>query len=991
MWSDLQARAPGSATMMLRGGVVLGVLLMVGLAVLLHEDRQARIAAAQRQSIALATGVDRLLHYGLRNIERAMLGIAADAVAWSTVESQHAEAQLVESIGGVVGRQSELHSIVLVDAAGRSLSRGEGDPSLPDWAAHSSPEDRLVVGPLQRVDGPDGWWLRLALPFDGERWLLARLRIGEIDRMIRDLDIGRDGSVTVLSRDGTVLARLQSGDEESFVGRRIRLPKGLQGPEGTTSLQMVSELDGIERTAGFSAVSGYAVVVAAGIGIDEALAPWHRHVIIVVGLALLYWAGLAYLVHRLSAAGRVRAELLAELEAQAQWLDQAQQAARIGVWRMVGEDQKIRVSEHTAAMFGFEPVAMVLPADHFFERMHPDDRSRVEREFAEMQQTGAAYVTEYRVLLDDGGERWISARGGRISDSGGQQRITGTVVDITRQREAQLRIERAEAQFRALFERNPLPFWVFDPETLRFLAVNEAAVAAYGYSVEEFLAMTILDIRPVGEADAVLESMRARQADEDADGIWTHQRKDGSRFDVRVFSSGIEFAGRRARLVLAEDVSDRVAYERDLAWRASHDASTGLPTLASLTEQLDALHGDIGDSAGSRYVVAYVRLRDLELVAPTLGRRTSETLLREIAARISLVGEEFGMAGYWPGESFVVVALDATRRSALLAALEAIIAAPVEIEGGAHPIEASIGIAEGPEPGEDADQVVGHAALAALHAWQEQVPTLPYARAMAEEAAERVALARRLRDALRNEEFELHYQPIRRLWDNRIVAVEALLRWRQDDGTYVPPGVFVPLAEASGLIVPIGRWVLEQAARDHVRMTGQGWGHVAIAVNVSAVQLLADNVAETICRLQREHGLPRDSLHVELTESVVVRRPHAARACMQELRAAGVKISIDDFGTGFSSMAYLRNLPLDCLKIDRSFVSGVHADQRNATICRALIALARGLGLGTIAEGVEHADELEWLTHNGCDQAQGYHLGRPAPLERLLGSTRDAA
>jgi PAS domain S-box-containing protein len=988
MESWFQPRVTGSAATVLRVGTALGLLLMLGLALLLQLDRQARVEAAHRQSLALATGVDRLLHYGLRNLERAMGGIAADAVAWSVAAPDQAEALLEDAIDGVVSRHGELHSIVLVDARGNALSTGRGDPELPQWSARAPRDARLVVGPLQPAEGEEGWWLRLAFPFEDGRWLLSRLRTGEIGRMIHDLDIGRDGSVTVLDRDGVVLARVQQDEGLGFEGRRIRLPDAISRAAGTVSVQMVSQLDGIERTAGFSANSGYDVVVAAGIGLNEALSPWYRLAAIGLVLALLYWFGLAFLVHRLSTAERARAALLGELEAQTEWLDQAQQAARMGVWRIISDDRKVQMSAHTAALFGFEPVATVLPAERLFARMHPEDRPRVERQFAEAERTGTPYVAEYRVLLDDGRERWISARGGLAADGGAQRRFTGTVVDVTERREAQARIERAEAQFRALFERNPLPFWVFDSKTLRFLAVNQSAVAAYGYSAEQFLSMTILDIRPQADVGAVLESMRGRGHDDDVNGIWTHVRQDGSHFDVRIFSSAIEFGGRPARLVLAEDISDRVAYERDLAWRATHDSATGLSSLAALTDQLEARGAD-GD--GRRYVVAYVRLRDLELVAPTLGRRTGELLLREVASRIALIGDRYGMAGYWPGESFVVVALDPADRDALLRELEEMIAMPAEIEGGAHPIEASIGIAEGPEHGESAEQVIGHAALAALRAWREQIPMLPYHHSMATQAAERMALARRMREALERNQFEIHYQPIHRLSDGKVVAIEALLRWRQADGSYVSPGVFVPLAETSGLIVPIGHWVLEQAARSHARLAGRGHGDIAIAVNVSAVQLFADDVADAMRELQRRYKLPAGALHVELTESVVVRRPQAARACMQELRAAGIPISIDDFGTGFSSMAYLRDLPLDCLKIDRGFVHGVHADQRNASICRALIALARGLGLGTIAEGVESADDLDWLRRNGCDQAQGYHLGRPAPLDDLLDAIRHAA
>ena len=543
-------------------------------------------------------------------------------------------------------------------------------------------------------------------------------------------------------------------------------------------------------------------------------------------------------------------------------------------------------------------------------------------------------------------------------------------------------------QFRALFERNPLPFWVFDERTLRFLAVNEAAVASYGYSEDEFRAMTILDIRPQADQDEVAASMERRGPDQDVNGVWTHLRRDGSRLDVRVFSSSIEFGGRPARLVLAEDVSDRVAYERDLAWRATHDPTTGLSTLVALTAELDARRAA---DPSLRYVVAFMRLREMERLAPTLGQRISEALLRQIAGRVEEVGREYGMAAYWPGQSFVVVALDPGKLPALMGALERLVDTPVELEGGAHPIEASIGIAEGPDPEEAAEQVVGHAALAAIQAWHEQVPTMAYDRTMAVQAAERLLLARRIREALDRCEFELHFQPIKRLSDGRIVALEALLRWRQAEGGFVPPDVFIPLAEASGLIVPIGRWTLEQAALSHVRLAECGLDNVSIAVNVSPVQLLADNVLDVIRELRQRHSIPRGALHVELTESVLMRRPQVARMRMLELRVAGVRISIDDFGTGFSSMAYLRNLPLDYIKIDRAFVRDVHVDARNASICRALISLAHGLGLGAIAEGVESAEELAWLAGQGCDQAQGFHIGRPAPLEQVIGLLRDAA
>src|SRR5690606_16604090 len=555
---------------------------------------------------------------------------------------------------------------------------------------------------------------------------------------------------------GVVLMRTPPVGDIPIVGHQVQLPQALLDGATRTLTRSVSQLDGIERARGFSAGSGFGLVVAAGISLDEVLAGWYRLLEIAGVLSLLYWIGLAYLVHRLRLAEQKHAVLVDELEAQADWLDQAQRAANTGVWRIEADGGQIRVSAHTASMYGLEPVESVSEMAKVFDRVHEEDRERVIAEFTRSRQSGEPFLSEYRVVLPDNRVRWIAARGGLAGDDArGLTRFTGTVVDVTDRHHARARVARAEAQFRALFERNPLPFWVFDAESLRFLAVNEAAVEAYGYSVDEFMSMTILDIRPPDHDVQVLESMRKRSRDADSDGVWTHQRRDGSQFKARVFSSGIEFNGPPARLVLAEDISDRVAYERELAWRATHDPTTGLRTVAALISELDGF-GLAGRT--QRYVVAFVRLRELERLAPTMGQRISEALLREIAARIERIGDEYGMAGYWPGQSFVVVAHDRGRRPGLLAALEAMIDTPVELEeGGAHPIEASIGIAEGPEAGEGAEQVVGHAALAAIQAWQEQVPTMAYDRIMAVQAGERVVLARRIREALDRDEFELHF------------------------------------------------------------------------------------------------------------------------------------------------------------------------------------------------------------------------------------------
>ena len=961
-------------------GVLLGLSIGLGLLILVLQDRNARVEAARRQSMALATGADRLLHYELRNLERAMTGIAADANAYAGTVPEQAHRLLSDAIEGVVSRHPELESIGLYDERGAPLTRVAPDPALPAWIAgadRSVPPQRLRLGKLQAGES-GGWVVPIALETGNGRWLVARLRTSELQGMVSRLDTGREGAVGVTDRTGVVLAH--SGGQGGYVGRQVPLPASLV-PGGTHSLPQASRLDGVSRMSSFSEVSGYPMVVAAGIGMREVLAPWRQLATMAGVLMLLYWLCLLYLVRRMHGAESAREKMLEELEAQENWLRQAQLAARSGVWRIDPESGRVHASEQAAELFGFPPVAGPLPVESFIERVHAEDRARVADAFSVASESGSAFHYEYRILLPTGGERWISARGAPFADGRGRARMTGTIVDITERRDEQQRLQRAELQFRELFDRNPLPFWVFDVATLRFLAVNAAALRSYGYSRDEFLAMTILDIRPRSETGVVRASMHEPEEEGGPERVWTHLTRDGRLLSVNVHSSNIQFNDRQARLVLAEDVGERIAYERDLAWRATHDPTTGLLTLAALTERLDAMPRA---AAGGDYVIAYVQLRDLELVAPTLGRRAGEAILREAAQRFARVGTTYGYVAYVPGESFVIASLDGTRGDALTASLMMAIADPVQAESGSHPLEAWIGIAQGPVGAETAENVIGHAALAALQARGEHMPTMVYDCSMAEQASLRMALVGRLRNALSLDEFELFYQPIRRIADGRVVAMEALLRWRQAQGGYIPPMQFIPLCEESGLIVPIGAWVLEEAARAHAVLARHGMGDVAIAVNVSAVQFLADTLPEALRTLRERYALPRGALHLELTESVVLRRPDLATALMDELQGDGACISIDDFGTGFSSMAYLRDLPLDYLKVDRTFVHNVDTDPRNASICRALIELGQGLGLGIIAEGVETQAELEWLRAHGCDQAQGYHLGRPAPLEELL-------
>ncbi|URL60092.1 EAL domain-containing protein [Luteibacter flocculans] len=549
------------------------------------------------------------------------------------------------------------------------------------------------------------------------------------------------------------------------------------------------------------------------------------------------------------------------------------------------------------------------------------------------------------------------------------------------------RLADAEARFRLAFDRNPLPSWVFDTGTLAFLEVNEAAVRNYGYSREEFLAMRITDIRPPADQGALRETIEAlRQGgDGEPDRLWMHRRKDGSTLDVRIHAADIDLSGRTARLVLAEDVTERIRFERALTYRATHDVTTGLPNTEALVDYLD--HG-LGKDAW--YELFYVHLRGMDRVSDTFGLEVGRNVLRKVAARFGELAAAYGMVAHRPGDRFLLAIDDPGRRAAAMAALLAAVNEPVMLDDTSHTLDPQLGVASHPTDGAKAHQVIANAALAA-HVRTDVEPDGPkvFEPAMARHSVERLTLASRMRQAIEGGELDMHFQPIVDARTGAVCKLEALARWPQADGSFIPPDVFIPLCEETGLIVPLGQWVIETAARARVALVSHGF-ELPIAINISALQFQRADVAAQLQATARAYGLAPDALQVELTESSLMDRQHAVPT-LKKLGIEGIHVSLDDFGTGFSNMAYLRDLPIDALKIDRSFIVDIDADERAASICRSMIALARTLGMTVVAEGVERERQYAWLRENGCDQLQGYYFAVPMPMAVLAAHLRDRA
>lgn len=431
------------------------------------------------------------------------------------------------------------------------------------------------------------------------------------------------------------------------------------------------------------------------------------------------------------------------------------------------------------------------------------------------------------------------------------------------------------------------------------------------------------------------------------------------------------------------DASERHRYQTELAWQASHDALTGLPNRVAITQKIAAaIQRTERDS--TQVCVLLIDLDHFKVINDSLGHAMGDEVLKVIALRLSTLFSGDALVGRFGGDEFVAViphGIDHVARHDLLH----LIAEPVELMGGLRYVTPSIGIACFPQHGGDANTLLKNADLAMYGAKQQGRNTcVEYDRTLETDVDERLDVVSRLRRALDDGEFVLHFQPQFTADSRQLTGIEALVRWQHPEKGLLPPAQFIPICEESGLIIPLGRWVLREACRYHARLQQLGRADLSIAVNVSAGQFLRGDLLTDLRALRTEFALPSGAIELELTESVVMESPEVVIAVMQELRDLGVSMSLDDFGTGYSSLAYLKRLPLDRLKIDRAFVHDLPQDEDDAAICTSVIALASALGLRVVAEGVETNDQLEWLADHGCDEVQGYLMARPMPFDAWL-------
>jgi diguanylate cyclase (GGDEF)-like protein/PAS domain S-box-containing protein len=624
-------------------------------------------------------------------------------------------------------------------------------------------------------------------------------------------------------------------------------------------------------------------------------------------------------------------------------------------------------------------IASAHPLDFFGA---PEEKNLIQERIAKVLETGSATM-EVELLAADGKRIPHFFSGARIKMQG-RVCICGTAVDTTDRRRTEeslrLRNRAIQASVNAIV--------ITDLEgSMEY--TNPAFERITGYSIDEAVGRNCSFLQGDDTEQPGLASIRrAVRLQEEGTALLRNYRKDGTLFWNDLHIAPVPNTdGKVTHFVgVLNDVTGIKHYEEQLELHASVDSLTGL---ANRNVLKDRIRHAIAAAQRQRNMIAvgFIDLDNFKFVNDSLGHSIGDELLKRVAERLSSCLRGQDTIARYGGDEFAFVLAGQHEEKGVALLMERVLKVldrPFHIDHNKFFISCSIGLSFYPRDGEDVDTLLKNADAAMYRAKERGRNNFQfYTPAMNQKVTERLSLESKLRQALEADEFVLHYQPKVEIATGRIVGVEALLRWNAPQGGLVAPSTFIPLAEETGLIVPIGEWVLNTAC-SHIRALREtGLAPVQVAVNISARQFESRNLVELVDKALMKSGLEASLLELELTESLVMQNPEDVIRVLLDLKDMGLNLSIDDFGTGYSSLSYLQRLPVDRLKIDQSFVRDIGADPNDAIIARAVISLGHNLGMSVVAEGVSNNEQLQFLRAHGCDEMQGFLFSQAVPIHEL--------
>lgn len=570
-------------------------------------------------------------------------------------------------------------------------------------------------------------------------------------------------------------------------------------------------------------------------------------------------------------------------------------------------------------------------------------------------------------------------------------RNTELMREVEERRQAEQALSESEQRFRKMFESSPDPAWLI--EDGRFTSCNSMAAVALGFArASDLLGLTAVDLSPVeqdnGEAsDARMQRMMGLARIQGTHRFeWTFRHQSGRTFPAELTLSGITVQTRPALYCLWRDISALKRTQAELEHMAHYDALTGLPNRLLFRDRLDRAM-ERAQRYRHQIAVLLLDLDGFKTVNDSLGHPVGDKLLALVAERLKAHVRVEDTVARLGGDEFAVVlgnladgkdAIEVVRK--ILDAIEI----PFTIDGVASLVTTSIGIAVFPIDGTHRDDLIRNADAAMYGAKESGRNTYRYYQSsMTREAQGRLYLEQALRRALHQGELEVWYQPQVRLSDGVCVGVEALVRWRDPEKGMVSPADFIPMAERTGLIVPLGEYVFDQVCQATKAWHQAGLSFGRVSVNVAGAQIVRSDFAVTVKRCLEQYSLPASDFSIEVTETLLMENMDRAIEVLDQIKGLGLKTAIDDFGTGYSSLAYLKRLPIDTLKIDRAFVQDIPDDAYDQAITRTIIAMGHTLGFKVVAEGVETAEQVAFLCAEGCDEGQGYYFSKPLPAKEF--------
>jgi diguanylate cyclase (GGDEF)-like protein/PAS domain S-box-containing protein len=683
--------------------------------------------------------------------------------------------------------------------------------------------------------------------------------------------------------------------------------------------------------------------------------------------------------------GSVLADRERDLARGQRMLVESQRLAHIGSWEWDVAAGAVIWSDELYRIYGVAPEAFEPSFESYLERVHAEDRERVAQTVQSALQTGEPFSFEERILRPDGEIRYLRSEGRVLLTSSGEiEGLIGACHDITDWRLAELGMEFAQRRFEMAFRHAPIAKTLveFRDGHAHLVDVNPAFCTLLGRTREELLSLDIEDVTHPDDRQASTNLLENFLSPEQPSGQLQKRyvRPNGDVVWAQLHATLVTDTVGEPTYAVTQivDITARKEAEEQLAHQALHDVLTGLPNRALI---VDRLTQGLGRATRQDTAVAalFLDLDNFKLINDSLGHVVGDELLRAVAARLDAILRPSDTIGRFGGDEFVVVCEDlisAHDAVAIARRIAEAFASPFAFAGREQHVTASIGVALAADHHATAESLIRDADVAMYRAKETGKSRIElFDAAMRERVVQRLAAETELRRGLADGELRVFYQPVVQV-DGNLVAVEALARWEHPERGMLAPAEFISLAEETGLILQLGAQILEEACRQTADWRRDG-KDVAVSVNLSARQLAAPDTADLVRATLKRSGLPAPALCVEITEGGVMHHADEAMRTLEALRKLGVRIAIDDFGVGYSSLSYLKMLPVDVVKLDRAFVQSLPDSKEDKAIVSAVLALADVMGLTVIAEGVESKRHLAELRRLGCRLVQGYLFGRP--------------